>query len=284
MNTLGPSDIPVLVTGAQGRIGRVLQTLWHGNSTGFQPVLWCGRRPGPGVDLVWDIGQNPPPALPNGAIFLHLAGLVRGMPEELAANATLTSALCSAARSTKAVHVFTMSSAAIYAPSPHDLPETAQPAPLSPYGASKLLAEQIAEQALSGAQTRLTQLRLANLAGADALLGNCRPGVPVTLDPIAGQNGGPERSYIGPQVLADVLAHLIHPSNTPLPGTLNLAQPGPVFMADLLDAMGQPWSFGPPRPAAIPRVVLDTRRLAALVPLPPATPASLIADLKLMPQ
>jgi len=74
-----------------------------------------------------------------------------------------------------------------------------------------------------------------------------------------------------------VLAHLL--SLPDPPAVLNIAQPPAVAMADLLDARRQPWHFGPANPAAIPRLVLDTARLAGLLPLPPATPASLIADL-----
>jgi hypothetical protein len=67
-----------------------------------------------------------------------------------------------------------------------------------------------------------------------------------------------------------------------LPRVLNLAEPGIMAMADLLQARGQAWTFGPPRPAAISRVALDTTRLQALVPMSPATPATLIADLDRM--
>ena len=123
-------------------------------------------------------------------------------------------------------------------------------------------------------------LRLGNLAGADALLGRCLPDKAVTLDPIAGQSRGPERSYIGPAALASVLAGLIDcVAKGQIPGILNIAQPPVVAMADLLDAKGQPWHFGPKNPAAVARVGLATDRLAALVPLHPATPAALIADL-----
>ena len=130
----------------------------------------------------------------------------------------------------------------------------------------------------------LTLLRLANLAGADALLGNCGLGKTLQLDPVPGQARGPERSYIGPHVLAGVLSGLFDLvlRGCALPRVLNLAEPGIMTMADLLDARGQAWAFGPPRPAAIARVALDTKRLQALVPMAPATPATLIGDLDRM--
>lgn len=267
----------VLITGSTGRVGGALRAVWADNSVGGLPILWQARRPGPGVDVAWNIGQTPPPDLPQGGIVLHLAGLTRGTAAELDENQRVTAAVCGAVR---AAHHVVMSSAAVYFPSADPIAETVPPAPISDYGRAKLAAE---HAALSVAGGRVTILRLANLAGADALLGNCRPGQVVTLDPIAGQAGGPERSYIGPRVLAQVLAGLFARVGT-LPAVINLAQPGVMAMADLLTARGQPWRFGPPRDGAVARVVLATDVLAGLVPLPPATPASLIADMASVPR
>ena len=269
----------LLVTGSQGRIGRALRAIWTGKQLGSLPILWAGRRAGPGVDLVWNIGKNPPVVLPQGLIVLHLAGVTAGTPDALAENALVTEAVCEAAARAGAVHVFVMSSAAVYAPGPKPLTEDDVPAPISAYGRAKLEAEVRAEAMFPDGG--LTLLRLGNLAGADALLGQCHPGKTVTLDPIAGQAGGPERSYIGPRELARVLAGLVALADRgdTLPRVFNLAQPGVMAMADLLAARGQPWVFGPPRMGAVARVVLATDRLAGLVPLVPATPAGLIADL-----
>ena len=266
----------VLVTGANGRVGRALRAILPENRAGELPILWHGRRAGPGVDLVWDIGAEPPVALPEGLIILHLAGRTVGNAQELDENRRTAAALCQAAT---AAHVFLMSSAAVYAPGPAPLTEADEPAPSIPYGRAKLAAERAA------AGLGVTILRLANLAGADALLGNVRPGCPVVLDPIAGQAGGPERSYIGPRVLTTVLLALVArvAAGQTLPPVLNLAQPGVIAMADLLEARGQPWSFGPPRVGAVARVVLATGLLQSLISLPEATPAGLVADLDSVP-
>ena len=274
------APVPVWVTGASGRVGRALRAVWGPKAHETLPILWHSRNSSDAADIVWDIGQNPPPPLPDGLIVLHLAGKTNGSRDELAQNAAVTEAACQAALSANARHMFLMSTAAVYAPGPGLLDETAPPAPLSPYGASKLAAETVAAQLMPG---RLTILRLANLAGADALLGPLRP--EVVLDPVAGQAGGPVRSYIGPRALAQVLADLLllAANGTVLPDVLNLAQQPPVAMADLLQARGQPWRFGPPRASAVARVALNTDRLAALVALPRTSPAALIADMTSVP-
>ena len=281
MNLPENAPIPVLVTGAGGRVGRALRAVWGTGVAENLPILWQSRDFDQTCDLIWDIGQIPPPVLPNGLIVLHLAGETGGNVGKLAQNATVTQAVCAAARAVRARHVFVMSTAAVYAPGALPLCEDDAPGPVNPYGVSKLAAEQAALRELQGSTTGLTVLRLANLAGADALLGNARLGQIVTLDPIAGQTGGPERSYIGPRVLAQVLAGLLDmvAKGRALPAVVNVAQQPPVFMAGLLQARGLDWRFGAPRAEAVPRVVLNTDRLAALVDLPHADPEALVADL-----
>jgi len=277
-----PENVPisVLVTGGSGRVGRALQAIWRAKPLANLKIISQARQSVPSGGLQWDIGQNPPPLLPNGLIVLHLAGKISGTPEELAQNAVATKAVCLAALEARARHVFIMSTAAVYAPGPLPIDEATPPAPQSPYGLSKLTAEQVAVRLL---QRRVTILRLANLAGADALLGPARD--EVMLDPIEGQPGGPERSYIGPRVLAQTLAGLMQMTvnGATLPPILNLAQQPPVAMADLLQAHGVKWRFGPPRAGAVARVVLNTDRLAAIVPVPQTSPSALIADMVSVP-
>ncbi|MBC7477890.1 MAG: NAD(P)-dependent oxidoreductase [Pseudorhodobacter sp.] len=272
--------IPVLVTGSSGRVGRALRAVWRDRPLKNMQFFWQARHCD-GLDgFQWDIGQNPPPLLPNSLVMLHLAGKTSGTPEQLAQNVIVTEAVCAAALAAQARHVFIMSTAAVYGPDALSLDEAAKPAPQNPYGASKLAAEQVAVRML---HRRVTILRLANLAGADALLGTVRD--EVVLDPIKGQSGGPERSYIGPRVLAQALIDLIQSavSGTPLPPILNLAQQPPVAMADLLQARGLKWRFGPPRPGAIARVALNTDRLAAIIQVPQTSAAGLIADMDSVP-
>jgi DNA-binding MarR family transcriptional regulator len=133
----------------------------------------------------------------------------------------------------------------------------------------------------SGLEGRgLGLLRIGNVVGADALLGPRTDGGPVVLDPVPGRDGGPLRSWIGPVTLARVLAALCRMAcEDRLPSLLNLATAPPLPMADLLDAAGRAWRYGPPNPAVVPAAVLSAERLAALYPLPEARAGGLVAEL-----
>lgn len=276
-STLKLNQHTLIVTGAAGRIGRALHVQWGAGLEGAQ-ILWSARKAGQAIDLVWDIGESPAPSLPKGAVFLHLAGETRGDAVALAENRRSAAALCAAALESGARHVFLMSSAAVYRPQASPIEESQTPDPVSDYGCAKLDAEQAMRH--HGPGFGLTVLRLGNLAGADALLSSARKG-PVVLDPIPGQTGGPERSYIGPRVLAAALSSVIMAAlqGETLPDVLNLAQEPALPLADLLTAFGALWHFGPPRPAAIPRVALSVARLKSRLDLPKATPAGIVADL-----
>ena len=104
----------------------------------------------------------------------------------------------------------------------------------------------------------------------------------IELDPIAGQRGGPHRSYIGPRDFANVLAALFNlvAVGAILPKILNIALTGIVSMADLLVAADRPYRFGTVNPCAIPRVGLSTKRLSGLLALRPADANSMVADFK----
>ena len=285
--------VPLVITGAGGRLGRLLRCLWPGAlDARLEPVWYARKSLIPGV-FGWDMGREPTPDLPQGAIILHLAGSVATLAEYRAS----TLAIGAAARDSGARHLFVASSGAVYRPQEKENTEETPPDPANAYGEAKLAAEQAAREQVAREQVAreqvareqgareqgaagLTLLRIGNIAGADALLGGNEPGRRVVLDPVAGQNG-PERSYIGPTVLAAVFSRLaaLVVEGTALPVLLNVAQPGRIAMGDLLDAAGRDWGFGPPNAAVLPRLTLATDRLAALVPLPAASAADLVADL-----
>jgi nucleoside-diphosphate-sugar epimerase len=270
--------IDLVVTGAGGRLGRLLHGAFAARPQAGLRVHLCQRDKS--AQIQWDMLSGPLPDWPPGAIVLHLAGAVRGDEQSLAANAALVAPLVQACRRNRVRGLFFASTAAVYAPGPAAAREDTPPAPASPYGRAKLAAEAALAAADPGCP--VTVLRLANVVGADALLGPRPAGQPITLDPVPGQGGGPLRSWIGPMTLAQVLADLARAmaAGRPLPPVLNLAAAPPLPMADLLDASGLDWAYGPPNPNVVPGATLDSTRLQALVPLPSATAAGLIAELR----
>jgi nucleoside-diphosphate-sugar epimerase len=266
---------PLLVMGATGRIGRALQR--HGVPE-MEPI-WQSRSDVPGY-LPWDVLARPCPEGAASGVVLCLSGVIRGTPAQLEANTALALAACDAAIAQGARHVFIASSAAVYGLSDAPLAEDAVPAPMAPYGVAKLAMEHAAVLHMQGATPGLTLLRIGNIAGFDALLGNVRHGFTARLDPAAGQSG-PVRSYIGPITLARVLTQLagMAAQGVALPPVLNVAA-APIAMGDLLDAAGADWHFGPHNPQVINRVELDIHRLQPLVDLPAAAgqAATMVAE------
>lgn len=274
-----PKEPPIIVTGASGRLGRMLRLIWAEAPPAGSPALWLLRRPATAPDersvdlLSPSVGLID---LPAGAIILHLAGTVAGPAAD---HAALAQAVLVLAERTRARHLFLASSAAVYGIGTQDHDEAEPPAPVSDYGRAKLSAEQV----LAG-HAGCTSLRIGNVARADAILGG--PATARLLDPVPDGPSGPVRSYIGPRVLAGALASLVRlaAAGRALPAVLNLAQDPPLAMGDLLTAAGLPWSWGPPNPRAIPRVALSTRRLDALVPgLPRASAAGMVMESRSIP-
>ena len=263
--------VDVIVTGAGGRLGRLLRAAWQeAPPEGLRPV-WTGR--GQGVDLAWDLLADPVPDLPRGGVVLHLAGVLAGPEDALRRNAAMVAPLVAACRASGARRLLAVSSAAVYGAGRPEADEDDAPAPVSAYGRAKAEMESLV---LSAPSLAATVLRIGNVAGADALLGPRPAGQEIVLDAVQGRNGGPLRSWIGARSLARVLAALCRlPA---LPPVLNIACDPPLPMADLLNASGLPWRQGPVNPATIPVATLSTRRLAALVDLPPADSATLSAE------
>ena len=268
----------IAVTGATGRLGRLLQIVWSARPPEGLAPLWIGHRTttDPGflrADLTREL-----PDLPEGCIILHLAGSVA--PGRVASDhEALARAAVMLAEKCKARHLFLASSAAVYGIGAAPHAEDSSPQPVSAYGRAKLAAEMVA-----AGRAATTALRIGNIAGADAILGN--PAPRLVLDPVTDQPDGPVRSYIGPRTLARVLAGLavLARAGTGLPATLNIAQAPPVGMAALLRAAQRDFDWGAENPAVIPRVELATGRLQSLLPdLAPASPAGLVAELLSLP-
>ncbi|WP_074787318.1 NAD-dependent epimerase/dehydratase family protein [Roseovarius tolerans] len=263
-----------LITGATGRLGRLLRALWPAEDSP-QPI-WLARRGD--ADILWPGADAPLPDLPPCATVVALWGQTSGDAQTLAQNVGLVAQGVRLAHACGAKRVFHISTAAIYGPG-RAMHETRSPTPINAYGSAKLEMER-AIAALPRDGLRHVILRLANVVGSDSLAPALQhPERGITLDRFA-DGAGPRRSYIAPGDLARVLAGLARLAPDTLPDTLNIAAPAPVAMEDLAQAAGCQviWRAAPPEAQA--EVSLDTARLARLLPdaLHHVTPREMLAD------
>ena len=263
-----------LITGATGRLGRLLRALWPAEDS--PPPIWLARRGD--ADILWPGAPAPLPDLPPCATVVALWGQTSGDAQTLAQNVGLVAQGVRLAHACGAKRVFHISTAAIYGPG-HTMEETRLPAPVNAYGRAKLDMEH-AVAALPRDGLRHVILRLANVVGADSLAPALQhPERGITLDRFA-DGTGPRRSYIAPGDLARVLAGLARLATDDLPDLLNIAAPAPVAMEDLAGAADCPiiWRVAPPEAQA--EVSLDTNRLARLLPgaVHHVTPREMLAD------
>jgi len=251
-----------LILGGSGRVGRALAAQWPKDG----PVLWQTRQGGP---FAWDILAAPVPDLPHGITgIIALAGTTD--PARLADNTAL--ALAAADLGARAdLPVLLASSQAVYGRPDAPVSESDPARPDTPYGRAK----HDMELAVAG-QSHVTCLRIANVAGCDGLLINAARQDFVTLDQFP-DGTGPRRAYIGPAQLGHVLRALIARAE-PLPQVLNVAQPGLVQMADVLDAADVQWGWKTAGAGALPALDLDCAALTALIRVPAATAQGIVAD------
>lgn len=251
-----------LLLGTSGRVGQALRRAgWPGP----RPV-WHARR-GP-ADVTFDLLGAIPPLPPVRGVVVF-AGVTSGTPQDLARNTSLALAGIALARDRGLGRVLVISSAGVYGPAPGIRHEDDPLRPGTPYGAAKRDME------VAVAEAGVTCLRLANVAGCDALFGSAARGA-VRLDRFT-DGTGPSRSYIGPVTLARAITALLAHEG-PLPPVLNLASPNPLAMADVLGAMGQPFEWQPAPPTALHRLALDTTALSRIVSLPPITAEGLVSE------
>jgi nucleoside-diphosphate-sugar epimerase len=270
----------VLILGASGRIGRAFGALHRAGlwPEGAAAPLWQQRSPDPtGAALTWDLLGDPvprDPRLQDVAGIVALAGATTGDAAALAANGALGLA---AARlgGAMGVPVLLCSSAAVYGRPSGPVSEEGPLRPATAYGEAK----RTMEAAVAG-MTHVTCLRIGNVAGADQLFAAMAAG-PVRLDRFA-DGSGPRRAYVGPLSLLRIMLALLRRARTEggLPPVLNIAAPGTVAMAEILEAAGAAWAWTPAPPAALPVLALDTGRLAALCPQDPdsGSAATLLAE------
>jgi UDP-glucose 4-epimerase len=242
-----------LVLGATGRIGMILHKYWEDTD-----ISWQTRKPRAGAGWVAFDPLKEPESLARAAgdctAILCLAGVVPGQVGQMQDNIALACATVHAA--TPGTRVLLASSAAVYGATPGVLHEDLPPAPLSDYGRAKAAMERRGAELGTRHGVAVTSLRIGNVAGVDAILGDWSPGF--RLDRFA-DGRTPQRSYIGVRTLARVLHDLIAAPD--LPGIVNVAAPGVVEMGALLDAADLGWTPQPAPDTAIARVELGTDRL-----------------------
>ena len=256
----------VLLLGASGQLGQMLRTCWPAPQT----LVSHSRQERPDFiqfDLILE-PEKASAAMGGASAVICLPGITNANAsatgEVYSRNTDLALAAITAAAKARVPRVFLASSAAIYGAAKGLQKETDTPRPVAPYGQAKLEMEQSAITLANVLNQPITNLRIGNVAGADAILGGWRAGMQI--DQLAnGQT--PSRSYIGPQTLARVLAQLCNAPD--LPQVLNLATPGTVEMGALLSAAALPWSPRPAPAGVIPKVELSTNLLERYVSFAP---------------
>lgn len=279
------AETSVLIVGGSGRVGRMM--IAH-LATSRQPQkITLQTRTTPlssrFESLHWDPLQAADPFLkwhakkPELGSILVLAGATPGPNVDMDLNTRIAIAVLSAGITAGVRRVFLASSSAVYGPG-SQLTEDAPLAPVNPYGQSKCQMERDA-LLVAKDQIDVTCLRIGNVAGADALLLNAAKATtdaPLQVDQFD-NGGGPVRSYIGAQSLADAILTLAA-HDAQLPTFLNVGTAPPVDMIDLAQAGGTPLALRPAPDNALQDVTLDCTQFEKLTRLPQhaGTPKELV--------
>ncbi|MBU0779629.1 MAG: sugar nucleotide-binding protein [Alphaproteobacteria bacterium] len=229
------------------------------------PVLQT--RDGAGGTLAWDVLKAPAPSLPLVSCVIVLSGVTRGSATDLAVNTSLARAGADLGHSL-GVPVLVASTQAVYGVQRGLLREDAPLLPTSDYGRAKAAMEGAV------AAPHVTCLRIANVAGCDALAaGIARGGL--VLDRFA-DGQGPRRAMIGACDLAQVLVALMVAQVRP--PVLNVARPGLVAMADVLEAADVPFVWRTAPAGALQELALDVTLLQGICALPLADARAMVVQ------
>ncbi len=263
-----PPQHQLLILGANGKLGRLLQKAWAKAPLPGWQARWCARSNGHGIDHVWQPGMVAPQ---RAEAVVALWGVVPG-GGDLEDNTRLAQAAMALGRASGASRVLHFSSAAVYGAGTQ-LSETSPCQPLNAYGAAKLAMEAAIAQETGPAAC---VLRLANVVGGDSLFAALTSETPMVIDKFP-DGQGPRRSYAPPSVIWHAVAALL--TCPTMPEVINVAAPGTVDMSALAHDAGREFSWKVAPEEALAEAVLDTARLQALAgALTPATSRALIAE------
>lgn len=261
----------LLIPGATGKLGRLMERAWErAQVTGWRPV-WIGRQAAAGVDVVWQAG-NPAPC--DADAVLALWGVVPG-GGDLEDNSALARAAMALGRDSGAARVLHCSSSAVYGPGAR-LSENTPCAPANAYGAAKLAMEAVIAEEARETGPPACALRLANVVGADSLFAALGSEAPMVIDRFA-DGHGPRRSYATPSCIWRAVTTLLQAET--LPGVINVATPAPVGMDALALAAGRAFDWRDAPEGALAEVALDTGLLQGMSgDTAPVTPKEMIAE------
>ncbi len=253
-----------LILGASGQVGQMFYRLWARGDLDFgAPPVWQVRRHVSDLKqtLYWDILGEPIPAIRPSAVICLAGG--PGTDR----NAEIAEVALAAAQGAPLLYASTQ---AVYGVQKGVMSETTSCAPNGDYGRQKLAAEEVLAN-----HSNATALRIGNVVGADSLSRSITQG-PVALDQFP-DGRGPRRMMIGPKSLGQALSDLLLRDRIAEP-VLNLAQPGLVAMADMLDAARAEWHWQPAPKTAIPALELELTAVRRYIDIPSASPDQLLSE------
>lgn len=250
-----------LVLGASGQLGTGLRAACL---TAFEHATWHSRVPSAGC-WCWDMLNDPVPAVECTAIVY----LVRGKNADI--EAELATRACQLADE-HSVPILLASSQAVYGRQSVDLTEDIPIEPADDNGLAKARLEEVAKSF-----DNATILRIGNVAGAGALFHSMNAGT-VVLDRFA-SGEGPKRAFIGARSFGYILGQLLEREE--LPRVVNIAYPGLIDMAAILDAEGANWYWRDAPPSAQEVVRLNVNKLCSLVDVPELDIPSLLREARL---
>jgi NDP-hexose 4-ketoreductase len=244
-------DKHLLVTGAGGKLGRLLRRHWMETPPKGWRGLWISRQ---GGDLGWPLTE-----VPQADAVLALWGVTPG-GADLGANVTLAEEALILAERSGARRVLHCSSSAVYGAGT-DFDEQSPMRPVTDYGRAKRDMEHwIAVHPIEGVESCV--MRMANVIGAEMLFAAIEGERPVSLDRFS-DGQGPRRSYLSVSRFSDAVLALLETDM--MPSVVNVAEKVTVSMEALLRASGKAFAWRDAPEGAVPVVALETGILETIL-------------------